>query len=99
MGAVLASSQMRHIKIDALTIFLNEKTIHYLRYPVYLFVAAVCAAMSYYSVLFCIDEWQFAPANERWTLHFTLIYPITFALLSIHALILCADKNRKPAQQ
>lgn len=99
MGAVLASSQFRHIKIDALATLLNEKTILLLRYPIYLFIATVCVAMSYYSVLFCLDEWQYAPVNERWTLPFTLIYPISFALLSIHSLLLCADKNTESVQQ
>jgi len=96
MGAVLASSHMRHIKIDALAPLLNEKTLRLLRYPVYLFVAIVCAALCYYSIIFCLDEWQFAPANERWTLPFTLIYPISFGLLCIHSLLVCADKNSKP---
>ncbi len=89
MGAVLAASQMRHIKIDALTILLSKRTITILRYPIALFAVIVCAAFSYYSIIFCLDEWQYAPVNERWILPFTLVYPAGFALLSIHFLILC----------
>ena len=93
MGAVLATSQLRHIKIDALTVFLSAKSLQLLRYPLALFSTAVCIAFCYYSVIFCIDEWDFAPANERWILPFTFIYPVGFALLSLHFIIVCFKKE------
>jgi TRAP-type C4-dicarboxylate transport system permease small subunit len=93
MGAVVATSHMKHIKIDALTIFFSEKTSSYLRCPLALFSALVCAAMFYYSANFCIDEWEFAPSNERWALPFKLIYPIGFALLCLHFMFIC-HKNQ-----
>ena len=91
MGAVLATDRMKHIKVDALTSFLSDRVIHQLRCPVSLFTAATCAAMCYFSIIFCIDEWQYAPSNERWTLPFTLTYPIGFALLSLHFTFLCRN--------
>ncbi len=94
MGAVLATHQMRHIKVDALTTFLNARTLRLLRYPLALFTAAICGIMCYYSIIFCMDEWQYAPANERWTLPFTLVYPIGFSLLSLHFLLLCFNPNK-----
>jgi len=89
MGAVLATPQLRHIRIDALSPLLNKKILDRLRVPLWTFTALVCATLCYPAVMFCLDEWQYAPANERWTLPFTLIYPLGFALLSLHFFILC----------
>ena len=96
MGAVLATSHQQHIKIDALVTVLNKKIIDLLRIPVLLFSVIVCALMCDYSIIFFNDEFQYAPANERWIVPFTLIYPIGFALLSFHFLLLC---RKQPAQK
>ncbi len=93
MGAVLATHQAKHIKVDALTSFLSDRTLDRLRCPISLFTAISCAMMCYYSVIFCIDEWEYAPSNERWTLPFTLTYPIGFFLLSLHFSLLCHKKT------
>lgn len=89
MGAIIATSQMKHIKIDALTIFFKEHTRAYIRVPISLFSALACAAMCYYSIIFCLDEWEFTPYNERWALPFKLIYPIGFSLLCLHFILIC----------
>ena len=89
MGAVVATSHLKHIKIDALTIFFSEKVVSRLKCPIALFSALACAAMAYYSTNFCLDEWEFAPSNERWTLPFKLIYPIGFGLLCLHFMFIC----------
>ena len=89
MGAVLATPQLRHIRIDALSPLLSEQWRGRLCTPLWAFSALVCAALCYPAIQFCLDEWQYAPANERWTLPFTLIYPLGFALLSLHFFILC----------
>ncbi len=88
-GAVLATPQMRHIKIDALTPLLNTQQQTFLRIPLALFSVLACVAMSYYAVQFSMDEWQYAPSNERWALPFTLMYPLGFGLLSFHFWMLC----------
>lgn len=93
MGAVLATSKLRHIKIDALTVFLNEAQILKLRCPLSLFSAIVCLFMSYHAGIFVLDEWQYAPVNERWALPFTLIYPFGFSLLSLHFFLICFKKT------
>ncbi len=95
MGAVIATSKMRHIKIDALTVLLNEHQISMLRCPLALFSAVACLLMSYYAVIFVLDEWQYAPVNERWALPFTFIYPFGFGLLGLHFLLNCAAKPNK----
>ena len=94
MGAVLATSKLRHIKIDALTVFMSERQISLLRCPLSLFSAIVCLLMSYYAGIFVMDEWQYAPANERWALPFNFIYPFGFGLLGLHFLLICFKKPR-----
>lgn len=94
MGAVVATSKLRHIKIDAMTIFLSEKQLRLLRCPLALFSASVCLLMSYHAGIFVIDEWEYAPANERWALPFTFIYPFGFGLLGLHFLLNCFDKSK-----
>lgn len=89
MGAVLATTQSRHIKIDALSPLLSQQRLGQLRTPLLIFSALVCALLCYPAFQFCLDEWQYAPANERWTLPFTLVYPLGFGLLSLHFFILC----------
>ena len=93
MGAVIATSKLRHIKIDALTVLMSGRQIVQLRCPLSLFSAIVCLLMSYYAGIFVLDEWQYAPANERWALPFTFIYPCGFGLLSLHFFLICFKKS------
>ena len=100
MGAVLATPQLRHIKIDALSSVLNKQWVDQLRIPLLLFSALVCLFLSYPAIQFSLDEWQYAPANERWTLFFTFIYPLGFTLLSIHFFMLCLKPtDAEPEEQ
>lgn len=92
-GAVLATSSLRHIHVDALTPFLSKQQLKLLRVPLSLLSAVICGIMTYYAALFCIDEWEYVPSNERWTLPFTLIYPFGFGLLSLHFLLICLCKK------
>ncbi len=94
MGAVLATSKLRHIKIDALTAFMKEHHIPLLRCPLALFSATVCLLMSYHAGIFVMDEWEYAPANERWALPFTFIYPFGFGLLGLHFILICFKKSK-----
>ncbi|UCB54543.1 MAG: TRAP transporter small permease subunit [Thiotrichales bacterium] len=93
MGAVIATSKSRHIKIDALIPLMNKRVVSSLRCPVSLFAMAVCWMMSYHAIIFVLDEWQYIPANERWTLPFTLIYPAGFGLLGLHFLLSCFHRR------
>lgn len=93
MGAVIATSKLRHIKVDALTPFISKRLMSRLRCPVALFSASVCAVMCYHAAIFVMDEWQYIPANERWTLPFTLVYPFGFGLLGFHFLLNCFHKK------
>ena len=95
MGAVIATSKLRHIKIDALSVLMSKRQLSLLRCPLALFSSVVCLLMSYYGVYFVMDEWEYAPANERWALPFTLIYPSGFALLSLHFFLNCFNRLKK----
>jgi len=94
MGAVLATSKLRHIKIDALASFMSERQVLLLRCPLSLFSAAICFLLSYYAGIFVMDEWEYAPANERWALPFNLIYPFGFGLLALHFFLICFKKPK-----
>ena len=93
MGAVIATSKLRHIKVDALTVFMSKRLMSRLRCPLSIVSATVCALMSYHAIIFVMDEWEYIPSNERWTLPFTLIYPFGFGLLSLHFLLNCFHKK------
>ena len=94
MGAVLATAKLRHIKIDALSTLMSERQIAFLRCPLSLFSAIVCLILSYYAGIFVMDEWEYAPSNERWALPFNLIYPFGFGLLGLHFFLICFKKPR-----
>ena len=94
MGAVLATPKLRHIKIDALTAFMSTRQLSLLRCPLALFSATVCLLMCYYAGIFVMDEWEYAPANERWALPFTFIYPFGFGLLGLHFFLICLHKTK-----
>ena len=88
MGAVLATSRVSHIKIDALSTLLSPHTHASLKPLLWIFSSIICLALAYYSIIFVHDEWQYAPPNERWLLPFTLTYPIGFGLMSLHFFLL-----------
>jgi len=87
MGAVLATSKHAHIKTDALNVILSPTIKSRLQLPLALFSCVICLLLCYYSINFVSDEWRYAPVNERWTLPFTLVYPIGFALMGCHFLL------------
>ena len=94
MGAVIATSKLRHIKVDALTPLMSKRIVSLLRCPLSLFSTLVCVVMSYHAAIFVVDEWRYIPVNERWTLPFTLIYPLGFGLLGLHFLLNCFHNKR-----
>lgn len=86
-GAVLATAKHSHIKTDALNSLLSPAVKRKLKAPIAFFSCGVCIMLSYYAGIFVADEWQYMPVNERWTLPFTLIYPVSFALMACHFLL------------
>jgi len=88
MGAALVSEQNRHIKIDILTAFLSTETQEKIIRPLLLLCAVISAVFAWYSVSFWLDEWQYAPANERWSVYLALILPVGFFILALHLFLL-----------
>jgi TRAP-type transport system small permease protein len=88
MGAALVSEQGKHIKIDILSAFLStelkEKTVR----PLLLLSSALCAFFAKYSIDFWLDEWNYAPDYEMWSVYMALILPVGFILLSLHLFLL-----------
>jgi len=88
MGAALVSEQNRHIKIDILTAFLNTEQQEKLIRPLLLISALVSAVFAWYAGVFWLDEWHYAPPNERWSVYLALILPIGFFILALHLFLL-----------
>jgi len=88
MGAALVSEQNRHIKIDILVPFLTTEQQEKLIRPLLLLCAVISAIFAWYSVGFWLDEWQYAPAYERWSVYLALIIPVGFFILALHLLLL-----------
>lgn len=93
MGAAIACHHSRHIKIDALASVISRRWQRRLRIPLLLFAAAIAVALAYYATIFVSDEWQYAPANERWTLPFVLAYPLSFAAMAMHFVFACFQQE------
>ena len=55
MGAVIATSSFRHIKIDVLTAIMSKRQLALLRCPLALFSSAVCLLMCYHASIFVMD--------------------------------------------
>lgn len=88
MGAALVSEQNRHIKIDVLVPLLNTEQQEKLIRPLLVLCGIISGIFAWYSVSFWLDEWQYAPSNERWSVYLALILPIGFTILSLHLFLL-----------
>lgn len=88
MGATLATERSTHIKIDTVSALLSVELREKLMRPLFFLSALVCMSFCWYSILFWIDEWEFSPVNEKWSVPFALIIPTGFGLLAFHFLLL-----------
>ncbi len=83
-GAILAIHSHRHIKIDVLCAFLDERWLERLYRPLQLIGALVCALLCQAAWVYWLDEWTYAADYARWTVTLALIMPVGFGLLSLH---------------
>lgn len=88
MGAALVTESHSHIKIDIIPTFLSGQYKKLLSLPLLIISSAICAGFAWYSIRFWLDEWAYAPVNERWTLSLSIILPFGFSILSLHFLLL-----------
>lgn len=87
-GAGLVTEQSRHIKIDVLAHLLSPQRQAMLLRPMLTLSAMLCAALAWYAGLFWLDEWHYAPVNERLAATMAIIIPIGFSVLALHFLLL-----------
>lgn len=83
-GAGLVTERSRHIKIDVLANVLPPHLRMMLRRPLAMMGALLCAVLAWYAGLFWLDEWQYAPANERWAAALAMVVPVGFMVLALH---------------
>jgi len=83
LGAALAVRE-RHIKIDAVAVWLPEIWRRRLERPIFLFSAVVCGGLFWAAVRFWREEWTYAPATEKWITVLGIIIPLSFFLLTFH---------------
>ena len=88
MGAALISEQNNHIKMDILPNLLSSRHKKQLAAPILILTACVCLVFSWYSAAFWLDEFNFAPANERTAAYLSFALPLGFVTLSLHFLLL-----------
>lgn len=94
LGAVLATEEDRHIKIDVGTTLLPH-FVALLHRPFQILSAVVCALLSNAAWHFWREEWQYAATDERWIAALEIILPVGFGLLALHFLILGLSRQRR----
>ncbi len=87
-GAGLVTEQGRHIKIDVLANLLSPRHQAMLMRPLLALGAILCAALAWYAGLFWLDEWRYAPDNERLAAGLAIVIPVGFSILTLHFLLL-----------
>lgn len=89
MGAMIATEQDKHIRIDLLTRYLPETWCRYSRRLNYLFSAIVCALLTWHSGRFVYFEWQdqteVIQGVPAWIAE--SILPIGFAVITIRFVV------------
>lgn len=83
IGAVLAVRE-RHIKIEAIGVWLPEIWHRRLERPIFLFSAIVCGTIGWTAVRFWHQEWLHVPPDQKWIAWLIIIIPISFSLLTLH---------------
>jgi len=95
IGAVLAVRE-RHIKIDAVAVWLPEAWRRKLERPIFVFSAVVCGFLFWAAVRFWREEWAHAATAEKWVAALGLIIPLSFFLLTVQFMIRFAIGPRSP---
>ena len=82
-GAAVAVHRDRHIKIDVCSALLPVAAVRTLYRPLRAIAGLVCALLAAAAIRFWLDEWQYAPAHERWQVAVALVIPLGFLLLTL----------------
>ena len=97
-GAVLAVRE-RHIKIDAVAVWLPEAWRRRLERPIFIFSAVVCGGLFWAAARFWQQEWFYAPAAEKWIAALGVVIPLSFFLLTFHFVLRFLIGPRSPERQ
>ena len=103
MGAALISEQNKHIKIDILPSLISSSNKTNITTSILILTACICIVFCWYSAAFWLDEFNYAPENERISAYLALSLPFGFFVLGLHFILLsitgfdeaiiCADKQ------
>jgi len=89
LGAAIATSEDRHISIDAFARFLPDRVCHAASAITHLFAAAVCGILAHASLTFIHNDLasgsEFLPGIPAW--YSEIIIPVGFVLLALHFVI------------
>ena len=87
-GAALITEHNKHIKIDVLAALMPaDKKMNLVR-PFLLIATIVCLLFAWYAGKFWLDEWEYAPVNDRVSVYLALVLPAGFMLLALHFFLL-----------
>ncbi len=87
LGAALAVTLDRHIRIDIAAHWLNPRWRARLYRPFCLVSAVVCALFLDAALRFLQQAWLFSPVSERWLVLPGVIIPAGYLLLLVHFLL------------
>ena len=87
LGAALAVTLDRHIRVDIAAHWLSPRWRARLYRPFCLVSALVCALFLDAAIRFLQQTWLFAPAHERWWVLPGVIIPAGYLLLLVHFLL------------
>ena len=87
LGAALAVTLDRHIRVDIAALWLSPGWRTRLYRPFCLLSAVVCAFFLDAAVRFLQQAWVFSPLNERWLVLLAVIIPAGYLLLLLHFLL------------
>jgi len=88
MCAALVSEQNNHIKVDLLPNLLTSRHKKNLAVPILVLSACICLVFFWYASAFWLDEFNYAPQNERIAVYLALALPSGFLVLGLHFLLL-----------
>lgn len=96
LGAVVATRENKHIAIDAAGYLVPEPVQPWIRLIIDLFSSLVAAALTWASVLFIRNEWEFgsSPLLSVPSWIWNLIFPMAFGLITFHFLLAAASGIR-----
>ena len=87
LGAALAVTLDRHIRVDIAAHWLSPDWRARLYRPFCLLSAVVCALFLDAAVRFLQQAWLFSPVSERWLVMLAVIIPAGYFLLLVHFLL------------